>query len=122
MSESKIITLGSSSVVKHIAADKACPKTGTPFTNTWNYFDHSSGNFRVGIWDSTAGSWEHDHPQLEFCYIVEGSVEITEEDGGIVHTFDAGSSFVVPKGLRVTWNVKEYAKKILVAAAQLEGE
>lgn len=122
MSKPQIITLGSSPVIKHIAAEKINPKSGNPFNNTWNYFDHSSGNFRVSTWDCTAGSWEHNHPQLEFCYIVEGSVDITEEDSGIVHTFDAGSSFVVPKGLRVTWNVKEYAKKILVAAAHMDAE
>ena len=121
MSEIKIVTLGSSPVIKHVATKKLDPKSGAPFFNIWNYFDHSSGNFRVGVWDCTSGSWEHDHPQLEFCYIVEGRLDVTEEESGITHTFEAGSSFVVPKGLRVTWTVKNYAKKILVAAKHLDG-
>ena len=61
------------------------------------------------------------HPKLEFCYIVEGSVKIIEKDGP-THVFNAGDSFVVPKGTPVTWVVEEYAKKIFVSAAGLEGE
>ncbi len=122
MSEAKIITLGKSEPISHTSAPKVNPKSGEPYANNWTYFNHSSGNFKSGVWDCTAGSWEHNHPKLEFCYIVEGSVKIVEEENGVTHTFNAGDSFVVPKGTRVTWIVEEYAKKLFVSALDLEGE
>ena len=122
MAEGNVVTIGKSAVLKHTSAPKVNPKSGEPHANNWTYFDHSSGDFKSGIWDCTAGSWEHNHPKLEFCYIVEGSVKIVEEERGITHVFNAGDSFVVPKGTRVTWIVEEYAKKIFVSAAHLEGE
>ncbi len=120
MSEGKIITLGKSTPLTHTAKAKVNPKSGEPFANNWTYFNHSSENFKSGIWDCTAGSWEHHHPKLEFCYIVEGSVKIVEKDGP-THVFNAGDSFVVPKGAHVTWIVEDYAKKIFVSALHLEG-
>lgn len=120
MSEANITTIGKSEVLKHTSKAKVNPKTGEPHANNWTYFEHSSGNFKAGIWDCTAGSWEHNHPKLEFCYIVEGSVKVVEKDGP-THVYSAGDSFVVPKGTPVTWIVEEYAKKIFVSAAHLEG-
>jgi uncharacterized cupin superfamily protein len=122
MPETKLVTIGKSAVLSEKSALKANPKSGEPFANNKTYFKHSSGNFNAGTWDCTAGSWEHNHPKLEFCYIVEGSVKIAEEENGITHTYNAGDSFVVPKGTRVTWIVEEYAKKIFVSAANLEKE
>lgn len=121
MSEGKVVTLAKSKVLSHTAAKKANPKSGEPFANNWTYYNHSSGNFKAGIWDCTAGSWEHNHPKLEFCYIVEGSVKVIEEDGP-THEYVAGDSFVVPRGTRVTWVVEKYAKKIFVSAASLDLE
>src|SRR6056300_1372545 len=122
MSKGKIVTIGKSEIVSETSGEKVNPKSGKPYANNWTYFEHGSGNFKSGIWDCTAGSWEHNHPKLEFCYIVEGSVKIVEEESGITHEFKAGDSFVVPKGTRVTWIVEQYAKKIFVSAASLEGE
>lgn len=119
MSAGKITVLGKSNVLHHTAKAKVNPKSGQPFANNWTYFEHDSGNFKAGIWDCTQGSWEHNHPKLEFCYIVEGSVKIIEE-GGVEHVFKAGDAFVVPKGTPVTWIVDEYAKKIFVSAAHLD--
>ncbi|NOR25124.1 MAG: DUF861 domain-containing protein [Desulforhopalus sp.] len=121
MSDSKLITIGKSEVLKHTSGPKINPASGEPHANNWTFFDHSSGNFKAGIWDCTAGSWEHNHPKLEFCYIVEGSVKIVEKDGP-THIYNAGDSFVVPKGTPVTWIVEKYAKKLFVSALHLEGK
>lgn len=120
MSNARVITLGTSEPVSQSSAPKANPKTGEPFAQNVTYFEHSSGNFKAGTWDCTAGSWEHNHPKLEFCYIIEGSVKIVEEDTGVTHEYVKGDAFVVPKGTRVTWVVDEYAKKIFVSASNLE--
>lgn len=121
MSDAKLITIGKSEVLKHTSGPKINPASGEPQANNWTFFDHSSGNFKAGIWDCTAGSWEHNHPKLEFCYIVEGSVKIVEKDGP-THIYNAGDSFVVPKGTPVTWIVEKYAKKLFVSALHLEGK
>ena len=121
MSEGKIVTLTKSTVLHHTEGPKKNPKSGEPYANNWTYFEHSSGNFKSGIWTCTAGSWEHFHPKLEFCYIVEGRVRITEKDGP-THEYKAGDAFVVPKGTPVTWEVDDFAKKIFVSAADLDGE
>lgn len=121
MSDGKIVTLEKSAVLSHTAAAKVNPKSGEPFANNRTYFNHSSGNFKAGTWDCTAGSWEHNHPKLEFCYIVEGSVKVIEKDGP-THEYKAGDAFVVPRGTPVTWVVEKYAKKIFVSAAHLDLE
>lgn len=121
MSEGKLVTIGKSEPISHTAAPKVAPLTGEPFANNWTYYQHSSGNFKAGVWDCTAGSWKHNHPKLEFCYIVEGSVKIVEENGP-TYEYKAGDSFVVPKGTPVTWIVEDYAKKIFVSALGLDGE
>lgn len=87
-------TIGKSEVLIHTSGPKINPASGAPHENNWTFFDHSSGNFKGGIWDCTARSWEHNHPNLEFCYIVEWIVKIVEK----------------------------YAKKLFVSALHLEGE
>lgn len=121
MNKAKVIKVEGANFINKISGEKENPKSGEPFANSWWFFNHSSGNFKVGTWDCTSGSWEHNHPAFEFCYIVEGRVKIAEKDGP-THTFNTGDSFVVPKGARVTWIVEEYAKKIFVSASNLEVE
>jgi uncharacterized cupin superfamily protein len=57
----------------------------------------------VGVFHSEAGisPWERHPSDDEFLYVLEGSVEIVVlTDGGPTWTrVDAGSGFVVPKGL-----------------------
>ena len=121
MSKGKIVTIGKSDIISETSGKKPNPKSGEPYTNNWTYFEHGSGNFKSGVWDCTKGSWEHNHPKLEFCYIVEGSVKIVEKSGP-VHEYKKGDAFVVPKGAPVTWIVEDYAKKIFVSAAHLEDD
>lgn len=119
MSEDKIITLNESPVLAHTSGFKTNPADGTPFENSWIYYNHPSGNFRSGIWDCRAGSWRHEHPKTEFCYIVEGAVKIQEKDGRL-HEYRAGDSFIIPKGTPVTWIVDDYVKKLFVGAENLD--
>ncbi|QFU01819.1 Cupin domain protein [Halomonas sp. THAF5a] len=122
MTNASIVTLGTSEPTSRKSAPKQNPKSGEPFAKNVTYFEHDSGNFNSGTWECTAGSWEHNHPKLEFCYITEGSVKIIEEESGVTHEYAKGDAFIVPKGTRVTWVVDEYAKKIFVSAAHLESE
>lgn len=119
MSEGKIVTFDKSQVIDHVSGHKTNATEGNPFENVWVYFNHPSGNFRSGVWDCKAGSWYHEHPKTEFCYIVEGSVKIQEKDGPL-HEYQTGDAFVVPKGTPVTWIVDDYVKKLFVGSENLE--
>lgn len=119
MSEAKIITFNESPVLQSSSGFKTNATEGKPFENSRVYYNHPSGNFRAGVWDCQAGAWRHEHPKTEFCYIVEGSVNVIEEDGP-VHAYKAGDSFIVPKGTPVTWVVENYCKKLFVGAENLD--
>ena len=119
MSETKIVTFDESPVLQRSSGPKTNAVDGTPEENARIYYDHPSGNFRSGVWDCTQGSWYHEHPKTEFCYIVEGSVKIAEKDGP-VHVYNAGDTFIVPKGTPVTWIVEDYVKKLFVGAENLD--
>ena len=73
--------------------------------------DKSEG-IRSGFWESTKGKWHFttadDH--WEFCHIVKGVVELTE-DGGSPQRFSAGQSFVLHPGFSGTWHSIEPTKK-----------
>ena len=94
---------------------------GRPFEDCRIYDNHTSNNFRSGIWNCKAGSWFHEHPKTELCYIVEGSVKIHEQDGPL-HEYTAGDAFIVPMGTPVIWIVEDYVKKIFVSAQKLDDD
>ena len=121
MSNGQIITFDKTPALKHTSGVKTNATQGAPFENCWEYYNHPSGNFRSGVWDCGPGAWYHEHPKTEFCYIVEGAVNIQEKDGPL-HAYKAGDSFIVPKGTPVTWIVDTYVKKLFVGAENLDGK
>ncbi|MGL4609588.1 MAG: cupin domain-containing protein [Trueperaceae bacterium] len=46
----------------------------------------------------------------EFCYLLEGQVDITDETGQ-VFKFGAGEAFLIPKGFTGTWFMPVAVKK-----------
>lgn len=75
----------------------------------------NTGDVRSGFWESTVGKWHFttadDH--WEYCHIVEGVSEITE-DGGMPQRFVAGQSFILHPGFSGVWHVIEATKKEFV--------
>jgi uncharacterized cupin superfamily protein len=74
-----------------------------------------TGDVRSGFWESTEGKWHFttadDH--WEYCHIVEGVSEITE-DGGKPQRFVAGQSFILHPGFSGVWHAIEATKKEFV--------
>lgn len=70
---------------------------------------------RSGFWESTKGKWHFttadDH--WEYCHIVEGVSEITE-DGGVPQRFTVGQSFILHHGFSGVWHAIEATKKEFV--------
>lgn len=120
MNEKALIVLGKAPVAEKVEGRESGVISGDPTTNVWKYFVHPSGQMNAGIWDCQAGRWEiESHPNNELCVIVEGDVNITDETSASYH-LKPGDSFVLPQGMKTTWNVETYVKKIFVVVYGLE--
>lgn len=87
---------------------------GSPTFKTWALDESRDGNVRSGIWQATPGTTKSIKGEaLEFCHILEGVVEITENTGE-TFTFRAGDSFLMKPGFVGEWKTIETVKKIYV--------
>ena len=69
---------------------------------------------RVGVWESGMGkSTITDFPFTEYVLMISGRVIVTDK-GGNSRTFEAGDTFVIPKGWSGIWDVQERMKKQIV--------
>ncbi len=63
-----------------------------------------------GIWTKEKSIFDWSYSDIETCYILEGEVEVTSNDGKKIN-FSKGDLVQFPKGLNCTWNVKKPVKK-----------
>jgi uncharacterized cupin superfamily protein len=83
-----------------------------PAQHDKQYFADLTGQWTVGVWDSTAYHRKTiAFPRHELMHILEGEVTLTEE-GGPAQTFKAGDTFFVPMGTRCDWKSTGYVRKI----------
>jgi len=83
-----------------------------PMQHGKDYFEDVSGQWTVGVWDSSAYHRKTiDFPRHELMHILEGEVTITEE-GFPPQTFKAGDTFFVGMGARSDFNTPGYIRKI----------
>jgi hypothetical protein len=87
---------------------------GEPVETGHNYFTDRTGQLTSGVWECTpCTSQINSYPVDEFCYILSGTVVITDVEGN-AETFKAGDCFVVPKGTKCTWHMPETTRKYYV--------
>lgn len=88
--------------------------TGNPTYLTWA-FDKSRGDsVQTGIWEATPGSNHSIKGEtFEFCHLLEGVIELTEE-GQEPRIFRKGDSFVMKPGYKGVWKTIETVRKIYV--------
>lgn len=99
-------------VVSKAAPDKLL--AGDPVFTTWNQVEARSGLISAGIWEATPGLTKSiKGERFEFCLLLEGEVELTEQDGATV-TYRAGDAFVMKPGFVGTWNTLKPIRKIYV--------
>lgn len=95
---------------------------GAPHFKTWELDTALGeaakwGKIRTGIWEATPGaSRSIKGDTFEFCHILSGQCEITEE-GGQTHSFGPGDSFVMKPGFVGTWKTVATLRKIFVIAS-----
>ncbi|MFO1148030.1 MAG: cupin domain-containing protein [Alsobacter sp.] len=87
---------------------------GDPTFRTWAQDSVRDGAIRTGVWEATPGETVSMKGEtFEFCHILEGVIEITEE-GGTPITYRGGDSFVMKPGFRGVWKTIETVRKIYV--------
>lgn len=84
--------------------------SGDPAQAMTNLYKSPDGRFSSGIWQADRGKWRVVFTEAEFCYLIEGVIVVTGDDGS-VETFKAGDAFVSPQGFTGTWDIIEPAKK-----------
>ena len=81
-----------------------------PVHDIGHYFENQTGALTAGVWQSTPGKWQAFVDRDEFCYIIEGHVILTNDEGH-AQTFKTGDAFLIPNGFRGTWEVVETTRK-----------
>lgn len=83
-----------------------------PTQNAHEYFEDATGQFTVGLWDTTGYHRKLiDFPRYELMHLLEGSVTFTDGKGGS-QTFKAGDTFFVPLATLNSWKSEGYLRKI----------
>lgn len=86
---------------------------GAPKQLLWNHYSDPSAQFHAGIWQGEPGSWEVRYSEHEFCHLLEGKVQLSDQEGNSM-ILVAGDQFVIPAGFRGTWETIETCRKIYV--------
>lgn len=90
--------------------------SGAPEFDTWAMDEARDGAIKTGVWQATPGvTHSIKGNTFEFCHILEGVVEITENGKDPV-TYRAGDSFVMKPGFVGIWKTIETVRKIYVVA------
>lgn len=89
--------------------------SGNPLFKTWLQDASRDGAIRTGVWEASPGEYRSfKGASFEFCYILEGVIELTEE-GQEPRRFKAGDSFVMKPGYKGVWKTIETVRKLYVA-------
>jgi hypothetical protein len=87
---------------------------GDPSFRTWAQDESRDSTVNTGIWEATPGETRSIKGEtFEFCHILAGVVELTE-DGKAPRIFRAGDSFVMKPGYVGVWKTIETVRKIYV--------
>lgn len=87
---------------------------GNPLLKSWPFDSARDGKIRTGVFQATPGTnMSIKGETFEFCYLLEGVVELTPEGGEPV-TYRAGDCFVMKPGYKGLWRTIETFKKIYV--------
>lgn len=87
---------------------------GNPFYKTWEQDLVDDGRIRSGVWEATPGATRSIKGETwEFCHILSGVVELTE-DGGVPKRMTAGDTFILRPGFVGIWRTIETVRKLWV--------
>ncbi len=97
--------------------DPVDPKSvasGNPVQRGHVFFSTAAERFSAGVWDCTPyEEVRGPYPVDEFMVLLEGSLDIENEDGS-TQTFRTGEGFFIPRGTVMSWKQSEYLRKFWV--------
>ncbi|MEQ9259516.1 MAG: cupin domain-containing protein [Roseovarius sp.] len=100
--------------IEAVSADPAVLLDGAPTFRTSVQESIDSGMVETGVWEATPGMTRSvKGGKTEFCYIISGRVEITQE-GAEPQVFGPGDAFVMKPGFIGTWRTLEAVRKFFV--------
>lgn len=78
------------------------------------FFSNAEGTVNAGVWECTPCTERiRDYPYDQCCFVLEGSLTITDEDGH-AETFKPGDAFMIPRGFNGDWTMTERYKNFFV--------
>lgn len=84
--------------------------SGKAATKTWNHFTGEDERLYCGIWQSKKGKVKVSYDEWEFCHIISGVAELTNDEGRSWR-FRKGDAFIIPAGFKGTWETVKTVKK-----------
>ncbi|SIQ57890.1 hypothetical protein SAMN05880590_105235 [Rhizobium sp. RU35A] len=91
--------------------------SGSPAFKTWAQDSARNGTVNTGVWEATPGETHSIKGEtFEFCHILEGVIELTEQGKAPV-IYRAGDSFVMKPGYVGVWKTIETVRKIYVTVS-----
>lgn len=93
--------------------------SGAPKGEVRNGYESSDGNKLVGEWSCSAGAWRVSYSEWEYCYIVEGEVRLTGDDGSVVEA-GPGGNLVIEPGFEGVWENLTPVRKLYVIDLAVE--
>lgn len=69
------------------------------------------GVFDWPVWEKEVSSFPWHYDEREVCYILEGQVTVTPDDGGEPVTVGEGDLVTFPEGMGCTWEIHRDIRK-----------
>jgi len=118
MSKSKCVRIPTDSAVAGLEPTDYIPPegllSGDPRERGKSFYADQTGQLDAGVWACEPNKHVLEAaPYDEFVYLLEGRIDVIDEDGG-VESYRAGDSFMMPRGCKCTWDVKEPVRKLYV--------
>lgn len=89
-------------------------RSGDPNERGRSLYADQTGQLDAGVWECEPNVHEIEAaPYDEFVYLIEGRIDVTDDEGN-TESFRAGDSFMMPRGCKCTWDVREPVRKLYV--------
>lgn len=94
--------------------DPSWIKEGNPVARGTVVSQSEDKKVSSGLWSCEPGKFEWIFSWDEFVHVMEGEVDITEEETGNMITLRSGDMTHFPRGMKTYWNVKQAVRKFFV--------
>ena len=91
-------------------------ESGEPRERGSSFCAGRTSQLDAGVWECEPNRHRVDMPIDEFVYLLAGRIDVIAEDGG-TEVYKTGDSFMVPRGCRCIWDVKEPVRMLFVVPA-----